>query len=98
MIDLLVAREALTSEHAYILCSVTADLRISEVVNRPSSVISLYFPRIVLQWICYDLIPTRPSRDGAESARAPTAPVRHAEISSRLTAKPPSNFVHRCAV
>ena len=34
---------------AYMLCSVCADLRISEIVDMPNWVVSLYFPRIVLQ-------------------------------------------------
>ena len=34
---------------AYMLCSVCADLRISEIVDQPNWVVSLYFPRIVLE-------------------------------------------------
>jgi len=48
MIDLLCAREAMAPEDAYMLCSVCADLRISEIVNRPNWIVSLYFPRAVL--------------------------------------------------
>lgn len=49
MIDLLCTREKLTPEDAYILCSVAADLRISEIVDMPNWVVSLYFPRIVFE-------------------------------------------------
>ena len=34
---------------AYMLCSVCADLRISEIVDQPNWVVSFYFPRIVLE-------------------------------------------------
>lgn len=34
---------------AYLLCSVCADLKISELVNTPVHVVSLYFPRLVLE-------------------------------------------------
>ena len=34
---------------AYMLCSVCADLRISEIVDMPNWVVSFYFPRLVLQ-------------------------------------------------
>ena len=49
MIDLLTAREGMTPEQAYILCSVAADLRISEIVDAPNWIVSLYFPRIVFE-------------------------------------------------
>ena len=32
---------------AYMLCSVCADLRISEIVDQPNWMVSLYFPKIV---------------------------------------------------
>ncbi|MSP82606.1 MAG: acetamidase [Alphaproteobacteria bacterium] len=47
MIDLLVRDHHLRPVEAYMLCSVCADLRLSEVVNIPNWVVSLYFPRIV---------------------------------------------------
>jgi acetamidase/formamidase len=31
------------------LCSVSGDLRISEVVDQPNWVVSFYFPRVVLE-------------------------------------------------
>ena len=47
MIDLLAARHRLSPVDAYMLCSVVADLRISEIVDQPNWVVSLYFPRLV---------------------------------------------------
>ena len=47
MIDLLSARHGMSAVEAYMLCSVAADLRISEIVDRPNWVVSLYFPRLV---------------------------------------------------
>jgi acetamidase/formamidase len=34
---------------AYMLCSVCADLRISEIVDQPNWLVSYYFPRVVLE-------------------------------------------------
>jgi acetamidase/formamidase len=48
MIDLLCARHRMSPVEAYMLASVCADLRISEIVDQPSWVVSLYFPRVVL--------------------------------------------------
>ena len=48
MIDLLCRRHHLNPVDAYMLCSVCADLRISEIVDVPNWVVSLHFPRIVL--------------------------------------------------
>ncbi len=48
-IDLLCAREKMAPEDAYILCSLAADLRISEIVDEPNWIVSLYFPRVVLE-------------------------------------------------
>jgi acetamidase/formamidase len=48
MIDLLGRLHGLAPEEAYILCSVAADLRISEVVDQPNWVVSFYFPKLVL--------------------------------------------------
>lgn len=49
MIDLLTARHGMTPEDAYMLCSVCADLRISEIVDQPNWIVSFYFPRLVLE-------------------------------------------------
>jgi len=49
MIDVLGRLHGLDPTDAYLLCSVCADLRISEVVNRPNWVVSLYFPKIVFE-------------------------------------------------
>ena len=47
MIDLLAARDGMAPVEAYMLCSVCADLRISEIVDQPNWVVSLYMPRAV---------------------------------------------------
>lgn len=47
MIDLLCGRHGMSAADAYMLCSVCADLRISEIVDQPNWIVSLYFPRIV---------------------------------------------------
>ena len=47
MIDLLAARHGMRPVDAYMLCSVCADLRISEIVDVPNFVVSLYLPRVV---------------------------------------------------
>jgi acetamidase/formamidase len=49
MIDLLGARHGVSANDAYMLCSVCGDLRISEIVDAPNWVVSLYFPRIVFE-------------------------------------------------
>jgi acetamidase/formamidase len=49
MIDLLAKRYHLSAVDAYMLCSVCADLRISEIVDLPNWVVSLYFPRVVFE-------------------------------------------------
>ena len=43
MIDLLGAQHGMSAVDAYMLCSVCADLRISEIVDQPNWVVSLYF-------------------------------------------------------
>ncbi|MCC0025818.1 MAG: acetamidase/formamidase family protein [Brucellaceae bacterium] len=48
MIDILAGEHAMRPEEAYMLCSVCADLRISEIVNAPNMMVSLHFPRSVL--------------------------------------------------
>ena len=49
MIDLLSRRYNMAPVDAYMLCSVCADLRISEIVDVPNWVVSFYFPRVVLE-------------------------------------------------
>ncbi len=49
MIDLLSKRFGYSPIDAYMLCSVCADLRISSIVDVPNWVVSMYFPRIVLE-------------------------------------------------
>ena len=49
MIDLLGKERQMSAEHAYMLCSVCADMRISEIVDQPNWVVSCYFPRIVFE-------------------------------------------------
>jgi acetamidase/formamidase len=49
MIELLSSRYNMRPVDAYLLCSVCADLHMSEVVDRPNWVVSLYFPRIVFE-------------------------------------------------
>ncbi|HSA82256.1 MAG TPA: acetamidase/formamidase family protein [Geminicoccaceae bacterium] len=47
MIDEISAAHGMSAAEAYMLCSVCADLRISEVVDQPNWVISFYFPKVV---------------------------------------------------
>jgi acetamidase/formamidase len=47
MIELLAARYGMRPVDAYMLCSVCADLRISEIVDVPNWLVSCYFPRVV---------------------------------------------------
>jgi acetamidase/formamidase len=49
MIDMLGKERHLSPEHAYMLCSVCADMRISEIVDQPNWVVSCYMPRIVFE-------------------------------------------------
>ena len=49
MPDLLGHLQGLTAPEAYMLCSVCADLRISEIVDQPNWVVSLFFPKIVFE-------------------------------------------------
>ena len=48
MIDQLSATRGMSAAEAYMLCSVCADLRISEIVDQPNWVVSFYFPKVVL--------------------------------------------------
>ena len=47
MVDAISAAHGMSAAEAYMLCSVCADLRISEVVDQPNWVVSLYFPKVV---------------------------------------------------
>lgn len=49
MVDLLADRHGYSRAEAYMLCSVCADLRISEIVDAPDWIVSFYFPRIVFE-------------------------------------------------
>ena len=49
MIGLLGKRFGYSAIDAYLLCSVCADLRISSIVDVPNWVVSLHFPRVVLE-------------------------------------------------
>ena len=49
MLDLLAQRYHLNAIDAYLLCSVCADLRISEIVDMPNWIVSFYFPRVVFE-------------------------------------------------
>lgn len=47
MVERLSGNFGIDPVEAYILCSVCGDLRISEIVDRPNWIVSLYFPRCV---------------------------------------------------
>lgn len=49
MIDILGKQHGLSAIDAYMLSSVCADLRISEIVDQPNWVVSFYFPRVVFE-------------------------------------------------
>lgn len=49
MVELLSRRFGYSPIDAYMLCSVCADLRISSIVDVPNWVVSMYFPRVVLE-------------------------------------------------
>ncbi len=48
MIEVISKEHGLSPAEAYMLCSVCADLRISEIVDAPNWIVSFYFPRIVI--------------------------------------------------
>lgn len=48
MIDHLGRQSGISPEDAYLLCSLTADLVVSEIVNQPRFVVSMHLPRSVL--------------------------------------------------
>jgi acetamidase/formamidase len=47
MVELIAKEHSLSPAEAYMLCSVCADLRISEIVDAPNWTVSFYFPRVV---------------------------------------------------
>lgn len=47
MVDLVAAKHRMSPVDAYMLCSVCADLRISEIVDAPHFIVSCYFPKAV---------------------------------------------------
>lgn len=47
MVDRIARRRGMEPVEAYMLCSVCADLRISEIVDAPHPIVSCYFPRVV---------------------------------------------------
>ncbi len=47
MVDLISCEQHIGPVQAYMLCCVCGDVRISEIVDRPNSVVSYYFPRVV---------------------------------------------------
>jgi acetamidase/formamidase len=47
MVELLGKQQGSSAENAYMLCSVCAAMRISEIVDRPNWVVSCYLPRVV---------------------------------------------------
>ena len=49
MIELVSREHGLSPAEAYMLCSVCADLRISEIVDAPNWIVSFYFPRVVFE-------------------------------------------------
>ena len=51
MIDLLSIRPGMSEVHAYLLCSVTMNLRLSQVVNEPIVTVSAAIPKSVLPGI-----------------------------------------------
>lgn len=48
MIDLLGQRTGMAPDDAYMLCSVVADLRITEIVDAPNWVVACYLPKLVI--------------------------------------------------
>jgi acetamidase/formamidase len=47
MVDLVSANHGLSRAEAYMLCSVCASLKISEIVDAPDWIVSYYFPKAV---------------------------------------------------
>lgn len=49
MVDLVAKQHGMAEVEAYMLCSVCADLRISEIVDAPHWVVSYYFPKVIFE-------------------------------------------------
>lgn len=49
MVDHIASTFGMKDYEAYMLCSVCADLRISEIVDMPDYIVSFYFPRLVFE-------------------------------------------------
>lgn len=49
MIEHLVKEFKMTEEEAYMLCSITVDLRISEIVNAPNKLVSAFLPKAIFK-------------------------------------------------
>jgi len=47
MVEEISTAQGISAAEAYMLCSVCADLRISEIVDQPNWVVSFYFPKVV---------------------------------------------------
>ena len=47
LIEHLVAERGLTREEAYVVASVAADLRISEIVDAPNWIVSAFLPELI---------------------------------------------------
>src|SRR5260370_19600657 len=73
MIDHLVRERGLSREEAYILCSVTVDLKISEIVDAPNWIVSAFLPEGVFVVSFDAALPSSP-RPTAPRARSPPRP------------------------
>jgi len=49
MVELISRQQSLAPIDVYLLCSVCADMRLSQVVDDPNWIVSCYFPRIVFE-------------------------------------------------
>ena len=49
MVDWIASATGMSATEAYMLCSVSGDLRISEIVDMPNWTVSFYFPKVVLE-------------------------------------------------
>jgi len=49
MIDHMTSTYGLTPEEAYVLASITVDLKISEVVDKPNWIVSAYLPLAIFE-------------------------------------------------
>ena len=48
MVDHLIANYDVTDEEAYMLCSLVGDLKIAEVVDVPHMLVTMHFPKSIL--------------------------------------------------